>query len=97
MSKQSDIRLAGEEARPWEWPEEKWRGIVNRVRAGRSMKPAKWKNDAKVAVALSFDSDHELVICRSRAMLHSVITGASVFFLTVPGLLLIAEGSGGIS
>ena len=44
---------------PWQWAEEKWRGIVNKVRAGRSLKPAQWKGAAKACVALSFDSDHE--------------------------------------
>jgi len=29
------------------------------VRAGRSLKPKTWKNGARCAVALSFDSDHE--------------------------------------
>src|SRR5262249_48240135 len=44
---------------PWQWTEETWRGIVGKVRAGRSLKPAQWKDGARVAVALSFDSDHE--------------------------------------
>ena len=44
---------------PWQWPEEKWRGIVDKVRAGRSLKPAQWKGGARACVALSFDSDHE--------------------------------------
>jgi peptidoglycan-N-acetylglucosamine deacetylase len=44
---------------PWEWPEPHWRGLVNRVRAGRPLRPAKWKNGARCAVAFSFDSDHE--------------------------------------
>jgi peptidoglycan/xylan/chitin deacetylase (PgdA/CDA1 family) len=44
---------------PWQWTEATWRGIVGRVRAGRSLKPARWKDGARVAVALSFDSDHE--------------------------------------
>ena len=44
---------------PWYWPEEKWRGIVNKGRAGRSLKPKSWPGGAKVGVALSFDSDHE--------------------------------------
>lgn len=43
----------------WNWPEERWRGILNHVRAGRSLKPAAWANGARCAVALSFDSDHE--------------------------------------
>jgi peptidoglycan/xylan/chitin deacetylase (PgdA/CDA1 family) len=44
---------------PWQWPEARWRGIVEKVRAGRSLKPRTWPGGAKVAVALSFDSDHE--------------------------------------
>lgn len=44
---------------PWQWPESHWRGIVNRVRAGRSLRPATWPGGARCAVALSFDSDHE--------------------------------------
>lgn len=43
----------------WQWPEEKWRKIVNKIRAGRSLKPKSWKQGARCAVALSFDSDHE--------------------------------------
>ncbi|MEZ5851350.1 MAG: polysaccharide deacetylase [Hyphomicrobiaceae bacterium] len=43
----------------WQWPEDKWRDIVNRVRAGRSLKPKAWPGGARCAVALSFDSDHE--------------------------------------
>jgi len=44
---------------PWRWPESQWREIVNRVRAGRSLRPASWPGGARCAVALSFDSDHE--------------------------------------
>src|SRR5438874_13332200 len=43
----------------WSWPESRWRGAVQKVRAGRSLKPARWKDGARVCVALSFDSDHE--------------------------------------
>jgi peptidoglycan/xylan/chitin deacetylase (PgdA/CDA1 family) len=43
----------------WSWPEARWRGAVERVRAGRSLKPARWKDGARVCVALSFDPDHE--------------------------------------
>lgn len=43
----------------WNWPEERWRGVLNHVRAGRSLKPAAWANGARCAVAVSFDSDHE--------------------------------------
>lgn len=48
----------------WQWPEEHWRRVVNKVRAGRSLRPAAWKNDARVVVALSFDSDHESTTLR---------------------------------
>src|SRR5260370_3286747 len=44
---------------PGQWPEARWRGIVEKVRAGRSLKPKSWPGGARVAVALSFDSDHE--------------------------------------
>jgi peptidoglycan/xylan/chitin deacetylase (PgdA/CDA1 family) len=44
---------------PWQWPEPHWRAIVNRVRAGRRLRPKIWKERARCAVALSFDSDHE--------------------------------------
>jgi len=44
---------------PWQWPEERWRGIVGRVRAGRSLRPKGWPGGARCAAALSFDSDHE--------------------------------------
>ena len=46
-------------APPWTWDEATWRGRVDQVRAGRPLKPAQWKNGARCAVALSFDSDHE--------------------------------------
>jgi peptidoglycan-N-acetylglucosamine deacetylase len=46
---------------PWAWPEASWRGHVDRVRAGRSLAPPDWPDGAKVAVALSFDSDHETI------------------------------------
>jgi len=43
----------------WRWPEDRWRHIVNKVRAGRSLKPPIWPHGAQVAVALSFDVDQE--------------------------------------
>jgi peptidoglycan/xylan/chitin deacetylase (PgdA/CDA1 family) len=46
---------------PWQWPEEQWRGTVERVRAGRSLQPGSWPGGARVAVGLSFDSDHESI------------------------------------
>jgi peptidoglycan/xylan/chitin deacetylase (PgdA/CDA1 family) len=43
----------------WAWEERRWRAGVEKVRAGRSLRPARWKDGARVCVALSFDSDHE--------------------------------------
>lgn len=43
----------------WRWPEARWRQVVNKVRAGRCMKPEVWPHGAQVAVALSFDVDQE--------------------------------------
>ena len=50
---------------PWAWPEARWRPIVEKVRAGRSLKPAAWPDGARCAVALSFDSDHETLTLRA--------------------------------
>lgn len=44
---------------PWAWPEPRWRGLVDRVRAGRRLAPDSWPQGKGFAVALSFDSDHE--------------------------------------
>ncbi|HEV2364910.1 MAG TPA: polysaccharide deacetylase [Caulobacteraceae bacterium] len=44
---------------PWQWDEGRWRGLVERVRAGRPLRPKRWPDGARCAFALSFDSDHE--------------------------------------
>lgn len=44
---------------PWQWSDEVWKARVNKVRAGRSLRPDTWPGGAKCAVALSFDSDHD--------------------------------------
>lgn len=51
--------LIADRPEPWQWPEATWRGLVARCRAGRRLRPAAWKDGARCAVALSFDSDHE--------------------------------------
>ncbi|SAL85287.1 polysaccharide deacetylase [Caballeronia arvi] len=48
-----------EELKPWQWDEQHWRGVLNHVRAGRTLRPKAWPNNAPCAVAISFDSDHE--------------------------------------
>ncbi|SEF44426.1 polysaccharide deacetylase family protein [Bosea lathyri] len=65
---------ASADGNPWTWPEETWRGIVNHVRAGRSLKPARWKDGATCAVALSFDSDHETIELRNGGKSYSRIS-----------------------
>ena len=49
---------------PWQWRDSTWQNLVEKVRAGKSLKPKRWKNNARVAVALSFDSDHETTTLR---------------------------------
>lgn len=51
--------MNAEDMQPWQWPEAHWRAIVDHVRAGRPLRPARWPGGARCAVALSFDSDHE--------------------------------------
>ena len=50
---------ANQKEKPWQWPDETWRGMVNQARAGRVLRPKSWPGGARCAVALSFDSDHE--------------------------------------
>ncbi len=49
---------------PWQWPEATWRRIVEKARAGRSLKPTHWPDGARCAVALSFDADHDTIPLR---------------------------------
>lgn len=51
------------EVAPWQWDEATWRGHTEHVRAGRPLLAA-WPDGARVAVALSFDSDHETIPLR---------------------------------
>jgi len=51
--------MTNDQTPPWQWSEQRWRGLIGHVRAGRSLKPSRWPNDARAAVALSFDCDHE--------------------------------------
>ena len=48
-----------EPEQPWQWSEPRWRGVVDRVRAGKTLRPDVWPDGARCAVAISFDSDHE--------------------------------------
>ena len=44
---------------PWKTAEKDWRKLVDRVRAGRALRPAIWPDNSRCAVAFSFDCDHE--------------------------------------
>jgi peptidoglycan/xylan/chitin deacetylase (PgdA/CDA1 family) len=44
---------------PWQWTDSQWKELVDQVRAGRALRPARWKDGMRCAVAISFDSDHE--------------------------------------
>ncbi len=48
----------------WQWSFDSAQTVVNTVRAGRDLSPAKWPGGAKVAVLLSFDVDNETVALR---------------------------------
>jgi peptidoglycan/xylan/chitin deacetylase (PgdA/CDA1 family) len=52
------------EQQPWQWDEPTWRGHVERVRAGTRLVPETWPGGARVAVAISFDPDHETIPLR---------------------------------
>jgi peptidoglycan/xylan/chitin deacetylase (PgdA/CDA1 family) len=58
-------QLRGNEGQePWRWEDDRWQKIIGKVRAGKSLKPKQWENGSKVAVAISFDSDHESTTLR---------------------------------
>jgi peptidoglycan-N-acetylglucosamine deacetylase len=62
----SEVTRPGDAAdQAWTWDEPRWRGHVDRVRAGRRLVPTMWPDGAAVAVALSFDSDHETIPLRN--------------------------------
>ncbi len=73
---------------PWEWEETEWRRHVDRVRAGRSLKPASWPGGARCAVALSFDADHETIPLRdSEVMPGKLSQGEYGARVAVPRIL----------
>lgn len=48
----------------WQWSFDSAQTVVNTVRAGRDLSPAKWPGGATAAVLLSFDVDNETVALR---------------------------------
>lgn len=65
---------AADTEKPWLFPEEVWRAKVEHVRAGRSLAPKAWKDGARLAVALSFDSDHETIDLRFGGHSHGKLS-----------------------
>jgi peptidoglycan-N-acetylglucosamine deacetylase len=57
----SETAGAGADLAPWDWPAERVRSGVERVRAGRDLTPDGWPGGARVAVLLSFDVDNETI------------------------------------
>ena len=55
-----DNPLADRLDRPWEMTEAEWTEILGRVAPGRVLKPERWPDDKRFAVAFSFDCDHEV-------------------------------------
>ena len=76
----------------WQWPDERWRDAVNKVRAGDELVPERWPQNSRVAVALSFDFDSETLSLRTGittpSMLSSGQYGARV---GVPKILALLE------
>jgi peptidoglycan/xylan/chitin deacetylase (PgdA/CDA1 family) len=58
----------------WTWPEERILSTATQVRAGRSLMPERWPNNARVAVMLSFDADNELLTIRTGSPTVGAIT-----------------------
>jgi peptidoglycan/xylan/chitin deacetylase (PgdA/CDA1 family) len=80
---------------PWQWPEEHWRRLVDRVRAGPPLRPRQWPGGARVAVALSFDSDHESNELRDGGKsIGRMSWGQYGARVAVPRILKLLEGHG---
>ncbi len=58
----------------WMWPETRWRGAVERVRAGQELVPEIWPDSGRVAVGISFDFDTETLSLRSSVTTPSVLS-----------------------
>ena len=77
---------------PWTLEEPEWRGLVDRVRAGRPLKPEQWPNGARCAVALSFDCDRETSeLGRGAAAIGRLAWGEFGRRVGVPQILKVLE------
>jgi peptidoglycan/xylan/chitin deacetylase (PgdA/CDA1 family) len=50
---------------PWQWPDDRWWAASAHIRAGRALAPEAWPGGGRVAVAISFDCDHETSTLRT--------------------------------
>ncbi len=55
-----------QEVEPWHWTLEEIESKISTVRAGKDLTPNIWPNEAKVAIALSFDFDAETNALRDK-------------------------------
>jgi peptidoglycan/xylan/chitin deacetylase (PgdA/CDA1 family) len=82
-------------ARPWEWAMEEVSRAVGQVRAGPSLAPSGWLGGARVAVALSFDPDHETVALRDGDTgVGALAAGEYGSRVGAPRILALLESSG---
>ena len=51
LDERGRVMVTKEDLLPWQWEDATWRAIVDKARAGRSLKPKVWQGGAKVAVA----------------------------------------------
>lgn len=58
-----DAGSGARSGKSWQWDESTWRGYVNRIRA-RAAERIEWPASARMAVAISFDADHETIPLR---------------------------------
>lgn len=76
---------------PWEWGEPTWRELTGRIGAGRRLRPT-WPGGARIAVALSFDADHECITLRDGHARPSLLSQGTYGARTaVPRILRLLE------
>ena len=70
----------------WEQSDSEISESINRVTAGKSLKPAQWPNGAKVAVAFSLDVDNQSAVLSSAGSLYDFLSGGAT-----PAVMSMAE------
>ncbi len=78
--------------KPWEWNLDDIKAKVGRVRAGQDLTPESWANDAKVAVALSFDFDAETNALRDMTLSPGLFSqGEYAARVAIPRILALLD------